>query len=47
MAGVPYANYSPPRYQYVDANCEGDWFTLRRLVGGGPERLKLRSVVFS
>lgn len=32
---------------FTEPGCEGDWFTLRPLVGRGSERLKLRSVVFS
>ncbi|RST03822.1 hypothetical protein EF910_18790 [Streptomyces sp. WAC07149] len=32
---------------FTDVDCEGEWFTLRPLVGRGSERLKLRSVVFS
>ncbi|MEW1638048.1 hypothetical protein AB0469_28795 [Streptomyces sp. NPDC093801] len=32
---------------FTEPDCEGDFFTLRPLVGRGGELLKLRSVVFS
>ncbi|MFD9792003.1 hypothetical protein ACFWXK_13735 [Streptomyces sp. NPDC059070] len=32
---------------FTGPDCDGDYFTLRPLVGRGSERLKLRSVVFS
>ncbi|MFE3288341.1 hypothetical protein ACFXJJ_35290, partial [Streptomyces sp. NPDC059233] len=32
---------------FTEPNCEGDFFSLRPLVGRGTEALKLRSVVFS
>ncbi|MFI8365218.1 hypothetical protein ACIGD1_34335 [Streptomyces sp. NPDC085612] len=32
---------------FTDADCEGDFFALRPLVGRGSENLKLRSVAFS
>ncbi|MEU8435239.1 hypothetical protein AB0F18_20415 [Streptomyces sp. NPDC029216] len=32
---------------FVDLNCEGPSFDLRPYTGGGSERLKVRSVVFS
>ncbi|MFI6299296.1 hypothetical protein ACIBEJ_47430 [Nonomuraea sp. NPDC050790] len=32
---------------FTEPDCEGDWFTLRPHTGGGSDRLKLRSVVFS
>ncbi|MFF2197177.1 hypothetical protein [Streptomyces sp. NPDC058157] len=32
---------------FTGPECDGDYFTLRPLVGRGSDRLKLRSVVFS
>ncbi|MEU9720771.1 hypothetical protein [Streptomyces sp. NPDC047976] len=32
---------------FTEPECEGDFFSLRPIVGRGSERLKLRSVVFS
>ncbi|AWW35686.1 MULTISPECIES: hypothetical protein [Streptomyces] len=32
---------------FTEPNCEGDSFTLRPQTGGGSERLKVRSVIFS
>ncbi|MBB5076364.1 hypothetical protein [Nonomuraea endophytica] len=32
---------------FTGPECDGDYFTLRPVVGRGGERLKLRSVVFS
>ncbi|TGB16034.1 hypothetical protein [Streptomyces sp. MZ04] len=32
---------------FTNADCTGDWFSLRPFTGGASERLKLRSVIFS